>query len=80
MLKINIEVNKIVKREIGREIHLDIGEGRVLEFYKFTNADDSADDYEAGIEEDSDETREIMGKLSEEDREQVEQVLEDIEL
>lgn len=74
------EVNKIVKREIGREIVLDIGGARFLEIYKFSNADDSAEEYAGGWEWDSDESRKIFEALSEDEQEQIEDYIEDINL
>lgn len=74
------KVNRIVKREIGREIHLDIGNGRVLEYYKYSKMDESAEIYESGCEHDSDSSREIFDSLSEDDQQDIEDYLDAVEL
>jgi hypothetical protein len=79
-MKIKVEVNKIVLRNIGREIHLDIGGGRLLEIYKYTTADDNADDYDAGWEADSDETRAIIDKLTDDEKDELDDFINNLDM
>lgn len=79
-MTIQIETNRIVAREIGREIVLDIGKGRRLEIYKFAIERESSDEYDAGWEFDSDESRELFGTLSEDRQDEITDFIDGIEL
>lgn len=79
-LTITEEVNKIVKRSIGREIVLNIGNGRTLELYKHTNADDSAEDYDSGYEWRGGQSRELFNSLSESEQEEIDDFINNLEM